>query len=70
MSGNIADLTARRHKDSPDYDIEVWITGVYLPDNMTNWNIYIDGEDDLIRAADILERAVEILRHKAKENPT
>ena len=47
---------------SPDYDIEAWITGVRMPDGMVQWNVEIEGEDDMDFAAGILERAVEVLR--------
>ena len=53
----------RRH-ESPDYDIEAWITGVRLPDGKVHWNVEIDGEDDYEFAAGILERAAEVLRDK------
>lgn len=51
----------RRH-ESPDYDIEAWITGVRCPDGMVHWNVEIEGEDDHDLAAGILERAAEVLR--------
>jgi len=51
----------RRH-ESPDYDIEVWITGVLCPDGKVHWNVEVEGEDDPFEAAGILERAVEVLR--------
>ena len=54
----------RRH-ESPDYQIEVWITGVRLGDTgRTEWDIQIEGEDDPVSAAGILERAAEVLRDK------
>jgi len=64
MSGNIADIVKRRHKQSPDYDIEAWITGVRYPDDKIHWIVSIEGEDDLELAAGILERAAEVLRDK------
>lgn len=51
----------RRH-ETPEYDIEVWITGVRCPDNTVHWNVKVDGEDDPELAAGILERAAEVLR--------
>ena len=68
MSGNVADLIQRRHRQSPDYDIEVWITGVRCPEGDCHWNVYVEGEDDSELAAGILERAVEILRDPNSEN--
>ncbi len=62
MTNSIPDLIQRRHKDSPDYDVEVWITGVRVPDGMVHWNVYVEGEDDSELAAGILERAASILR--------
>ena len=64
MSGNVADIIQRRHKQSPDYDIEVWITGVRIPNGMCHWNVTVEGEDDNELAAEILERAAEVLRDK------
>ena len=51
-----------RRLESPDYDIEAWVTGVRLPDGEVHWNVQIEGEDDPKLAAGILERAVEVLR--------
>jgi len=51
----------RRFKN-PDYDITAHITGIRMPDGMVHWSIDIDGEDDPINAAGILERAIEVLR--------
>ena len=57
-------FAARRH-ESPDYEIEAWITGVRLgTTGKVEWRVYIDGEDDSELAANILERAVEVLRDK------
>ena len=53
-----------RRFESPEYDIEVWITGVRMPDGMVQWNVQIEGEDDMDAAAGILERAVKVLRDK------
>ena len=54
----------RRH-ESPDYEIEVWITGVRAGNTgFVHWTIYVEGEDDCELAAGILERAVEVLRDK------
>jgi len=67
MSGNVADLTDRRRKDTPDYDIEAWITGIRLPNNTTSWKVIIEGESDNEMAAGILERAAEVLRDNHRE---
>jgi len=54
----------RRH-ESPDYEIEAWITGVrHGSTGLVEWNIEIEGEDDCDLAAGILERAAEVLRDK------
>ena len=53
-----------RRFQSPDYDIEVWITGVTMPDGMVYYNVEVEGEDDMDFAAGILERAAEVLRDK------
>jgi len=53
----------RRH-EQPDYEIEVWITGVRIPDGMVHWSVSVQGEDNPIEAAGILERAAEVLRDK------
>ena len=53
----------RRH-ESPEYDIEAWITGVRLPDGKVHWNVQVEGEDDPVIAAGILERAAEVLRDR------
>ena len=54
----------RRH-DSPDYDIEAWITGIrFGTTGDVEWSVYIEGEDDPELAAGILERAAELLRDK------
>ena len=57
----------RRH-DSPDYEIEAWITGVKLGTTGNDgWCVYIKGEDDSELAAAILERAAEVLRDKPEK---
>ena len=53
-----------RRYESPDYEIEAWITGVRMPDGMVHWSVQIEGEDDCDLAAGILERAAEVLRDK------
>ena len=53
-----------RRFESPEYDIEAWITGVKMPDGKVLWNVEIEGEDDYDEAAGILERAAEVLRDK------
>lgn len=52
----------RRHEKNPDYDIEVWITGVRVGEGDCHWNVHVEGEDDNDLSAGILERAAEILR--------
>lgn len=55
----------RRHEKEPDYDIEVWITGVrHGATGLVEWNVQVEGEDDPDVAAGILERAAEVLRDK------
>ena len=56
----------RRH-DNPDIEIEVWITGVNLGDDEVHWNVNINGEDDCAAAAEILERAAQVLRQDEDE---
>ena len=57
-------FVARRH-ESPDFEIEAWITGVRLgTTGKIQWHICIDGEGDPELVAGILERAVEVLRNK------
>ncbi len=52
-----------RRKKSPDYDIEVWITGVrHGATGLVDWDVQVAGEDDPDLAAGILERAAEVLR--------
>ena len=53
-----------RRFESPEYDIEAWITGVKMPNGKVFWNVEIEGEDDYELAAGILERAAEVLRDK------
>lgn len=54
-----------RRKENPDYDIEVWITGVRMgTTGEVLWEIHVEGEDDPERAAGIMERAIEVLRDK------
>ena len=67
MSGNVADLTDRRRKVTPDYDIEVWITGVRVAGDQTSWKVVVEGENDNEIAAGILERAAEVLRDNHRE---
>lgn len=63
MVGNVADLMDRRH-ESPDFDIEVWITGVKCSGGKTHWKVLVTGEDDPLTAAAILDRAGEVLREE------
>lgn len=54
-----------RRSETPDYDIEAWITGTLVgTTGLVEWRIHIEGEDDPDIAAGILERAVEVLRDK------
>ncbi len=53
----------RRH-ESPNYEIEAWITGVRIPGTeKIHWYIQIEGEDDPDVGAYILEHAAEVLRN-------
>lgn len=61
---SFADRRTAQRFESPDYDIEAWITGIRMPDGMVQWSVTIDGEDDEDEAAGILERAAEVLRDK------
>lgn len=65
MGGNVVDLMERKHAESPDVDIEAWVTGVKCPDGNMHFRVMVIGEDDPITAAGILERAVEVLRDEA-----
>lgn len=64
MSGNVPDFIQRKHRQAPDYDIEVWITGVRVSNGDCHWNVTVEGEDDSDLAAGMLERAAEVLRDK------
>ena len=62
---NVDNTLAKRRLilKKPDYDIEVWITGVkHGSTGFVNWVVQVEGEDDPILAAGILERAAEVLR--------
>lgn len=59
---SFTDRRIEQRHESPDFDIEAWITGVRMPDGMVLWNVNIAGEDDEDLAAGILERAAEVLR--------
>ncbi|MBW8034106.1 MAG: hypothetical protein FVQ79_00110 [Planctomycetes bacterium] len=49
--------------EAPDYSIVAYVTGVKDGNTgMVHWQVSVEGEDDPIRAAGILERAVEVLR--------
>lgn len=54
----------QRRFESPDYDLEVFITGIRLGDTgKVRWHVaYDEGEDPLV-IADILECTVEVLRN-------
>lgn len=55
----------QRRFETPDYAIEVWITGVkHGATGFVNWDVHVEGENDPIEAAGILERAAEVLRDK------
>lgn len=68
MSSNVSNFTERRHKDSPDYELEVWVTGVREPGGQVHWKIHIEGEDDSHKAANILDRVIEVLRDDSIPN--
>lgn len=61
MSAMSRSFLERRH-DAPDIDIDVWITGVRLPNGMLHLNVVVEGESDSEEAAVILERAAKVLR--------
>ena len=51
----------RRH-ENPDYELFVYVTGVRCHDNKVHWNVVVEGEDDPEFAADIIDKAIEVLR--------
>ncbi len=57
----------RRH-EKPDIEIEVWITGVNVGADGVHWNVNVNGEDDCNAAAEILERAAQVLRQDEEED--
>ncbi len=60
---NMGKSFIERRFESPDYEIEAWITGVrHGATGFVDWNVCIKGEDDCELAAGILERAAEVLR--------
>ena len=54
----------RDARRSPDYEIVATVRGYSRPDGQVYWDVYIDGEGNCDEAADILERAIEVLRDK------
>ena len=67
-TGTMSKSFLERRHESPDYEIEAWITGVRIPGTEdVHWNVYIEGEDDEDLAAAILERAAEVLRDKPEK---
>ena len=61
----VVDITSRRHKRSPDYELSLSVTGVRLgPDSRdtdVQWKVYVDGSDDAEYVAGILERVIEVI---------
>ena len=56
------EFTNRRHAN-PDYEFEIYITGVRLGDTgKVNWWISLDEDIDKLLVADIFEKAIEVLR--------
>ena len=56
------EFTDRRHSN-PDYELEAYITGVRLGDTgKVNWWIRLDEDTDKLTAAEIFEKAAEVLR--------
>ena len=51
-----------RRQPHPKYDIVVRITGTEMGDGRIYWEVVVDGESDLLLAADILERGASVLR--------
>jgi len=50
-------------RETPDYSIVAYVDGVKDGNTgMVHYCVTVEGEDDPIRAAGILERAVEVLR--------
>jgi hypothetical protein len=55
----------QRRFESPDYDLEVFITGVRLGDSgKVRWHVAYDEGYDPLLVSDILECATEVLRDK------
>lgn len=55
-------LVERRLAKKPDYELEVWIRGIRIGNGDAYYEVTVEGEDNPIIAAGILERAVEVLR--------
>lgn len=54
----------RRHA-KPDYELEAFITGIRIGDTgKTQWHISLDEDFDKLLAADIFEKAAEVLRDR------
>ena len=57
------DEITKRRQAKPDYELEVYITGVRIGDSgKTQWHISLDDDVDTLQAIDILEKATEVLR--------
>lgn len=59
------DITAARMKNSPDYDVDIHITGVRVGNTgKAHWNIAFSdewaGKEELL--AEVLDRVAEVLR--------
>ena len=64
MEGDLSsEFVAKRH-ENPDYELDIHLTGVRLPDGKVNWNVHARGKDaqDPKVVAQIFEKAAIILR--------
>lgn len=59
----------RRLEKDPKYDIQATITGVPLPNGDVHMHVEVSGEDNLKRAANILQMAATVLRKKDDKTP-
>jgi hypothetical protein len=62
----------RRHDTSPDYTLNLQVTGVRVgpdgPDADVWWKIYVDDCDDPEYVVGILERVIEVLEDPESED--
>lgn len=69
-----SEFITKRH-ENPDYELDVHITGVQVPNGKINWNVHIKGEQSSEALADIFDKVVTVLRgggenRESSENPT